>query len=38
MKHVIGWVLLDGGLGAASLVDPLGLVFAVVVLVILIAR
>jgi hypothetical protein len=36
MKHVIGWVLLGGVLGAASLVDPLGLLLAVVVLVILI--
>jgi hypothetical protein len=36
MKHVIGWVLLGGVLGAASLVDPLGLVLAAVVLVMLI--
>lgn len=36
MKHVIGWVLLGAVLGAASLVDPLGLVLAALVLVILI--
>jgi hypothetical protein len=36
MKHVIGWVVLGGVLGAASPIDPLGLVLAVIVLGILI--
>lgn len=37
MKHVIGWVVLGGVLGAAGLIDPLGLVLAVIVLGIVIA-
>jgi hypothetical protein len=36
MKHVVGWVVLGGVLGAASPIDPLGLVVAVIVLGILI--
>jgi hypothetical protein len=36
MKHVIGWVVLGGVLGAASPIDPLGLLLAVIVLGILI--
>jgi hypothetical protein len=32
MKHVVGWVVLGGVLGAASPIDPLGLVVAVIVL------
>jgi|SRR5580700_2929428 hypothetical protein len=36
MKHVVGWVVLGGVLGAASPIDPLGLVVAVIVLGILV--
>jgi hypothetical protein len=32
MKHVVGWVGLGGVLGAASPIDPLGLVVAIMVL------
>jgi hypothetical protein len=37
MKHVIGCVVLGGVLGAASLIDPVGLVLAVLILGVLIA-
>lgn len=37
MKHGVGWVVLGGVLGAASPIDPLGLVVAVIVLGILVA-
>ncbi len=37
MKHVIGWLALGGLLGAASPIDPLGLVLAAIVLGVVIA-